>query len=121
VARRVATSLEDSTALGIRLALGMEEVDHRTADVGCCLEGLDAEFSLPPAEAVAAEGVRREAEEERGNGLGVSARGAVAVAGFTPLPPPPPPRSLRREAMAGALGFGGSWEKRRGNGVVWGI
>jgi hypothetical protein len=116
----VATSLEDSTALGIRLALGMEEVDHRTADVGCCLEGLDAEFSLPPAEA-AAEGVRREAEEERGSGLGVSGRGAVAVAGLTPLLPPPPPRSLRREAMAGALGFGGSWEKRRGNGVVWGI
>jgi hypothetical protein len=51
----------------------------------------------------------------------VSARGAVAVAGLTPLLPPPPPRSLRREAMAGALGFGGSWEKRRRNGgwLVW--
>jgi hypothetical protein len=114
----VATSLEDSTEAGIRLALGMEEVDHRTADVG--LASLAAEFSLPTA-AAAATGVRREAEEEvvveRGNGFGVSAREALAVAAFTPLLlPPPPPRSLRREAMAGARVWGSSEMTRRNGG-----
>ena len=110
-AQRVATSLEDSTELGIRLALGNKEVDHRTAEVGC-LESLAAEFSLP----LAAPGVRRvaEEEEERGNGLGVSAREAEAGAAFTPLlPPTPPPRSFRREAMAGGARVWGSSEKTR--------
>jgi hypothetical protein len=120
----VATSLEDSTEAGIRLALGMEEVDHRTADVG--LASLAAEFSLPTAAAAAAAapGVRREAEEEevvveRGNGFGVSAaREALAMAAFTPLllPLPPPPRSLRREAMPGARVWGSSEMTRRNGG-----
>jgi hypothetical protein len=112
----VATSLEDSTEAGIRLALGIEEVDHRTADVG--LASLAAEFSLPTA--AAATGVRREAEEEevveRGNGFGVSAaREALAVAAFTPLLLPPP-RSLRREAMPGARVWGSSEMTRRNGG-----
>jgi hypothetical protein len=117
----VATSLEDSTEAGIRLALGMEEVDHRTADVG--LASLAAEFSLPTA--AAATGVRREAEEEeevveRGNGFGVSAaREALAVAAFTPLLLPPP-RSLRREAMPGARVWG-STEMTRWNGGCFGL
>jgi hypothetical protein len=117
----VATSLEDSTEAGIRLALGIDEVDHRTADVG--LASLAAEFSLPTA--AAATGVRREAEEEvvveRGNGFGVSAREALAVAAFTPLPLlPPPPRSLRREAMPGARVWG-STEMTRRNGGWFGL
>ena len=54
------------------------------------------------------------AEEERGNGLSVSAREAEAGAAFTPLlPPPPPPRSFRREAMAGGSRVWGSSEKTR--------
>jgi hypothetical protein len=99
-ARRVETSLEESTELWILLARGSDDVDHRTAEVG--LTGLDAEFSLPAAAA----GVRR-ADEEMENGLGVSGREAAAVAEALP----PPPRPLRREDMAG-------WRCRA---RVWGI
>lgn len=104
------TSLVESTELGIRLALGIDEVDHLTAEVG--LAGLDAEFSLPAAAAVGV-GVRREAEED----LGVSARGAGAVAvAAAAFPPLPPPRSLRRVA----IGWARVWavRGRRGLGEI---
>lgn len=112
------TSLEDSTELGILLALGIDDVDHRTAAVG--LEGLDAEFSFPAA---AAAGVRR-ADDEAEKALGVSGRDPTAAGAALP-------RSLMREAMAMVgLGFGGIWGKTRGrgrwfarfwgrNGLIW--
>lgn len=90
-ALRVETSFDDSTELGILLARGIDDVDHRTAEVG--LDGLDAEFSFPAAAA----GVRR-ADDEEEMDFGVSGREAAAV---PMVLPPPPPRSLRREDMAG--------------------
>uniref|UniRef100_A0A0A8XSU8 Uncharacterized protein n=1 Tax=Arundo donax TaxID=35708 RepID=A0A0A8XSU8_ARUDO len=57
------------------------------------LDGLDAEFSLPPPPAA---GVRRADEAEKG--LRVSGREAAAAAVALP-----PPRSLRREDMGAAM------------------
>jgi hypothetical protein len=92
----VEAGFDGSTELGIRLARGIDDVDHRTAKAG--LDGLAVEFSFPAAAA----GIRR-ADDEVEMNLGVSGRVAAAV----PMALPPP-RSLRREDMAGGdagLGF----------------
>jgi hypothetical protein len=85
-ALRVEAGFDGSTELGIRLGCGIDDVDHRTAEVG--LDGLAAKFSFPAAAAV----VRRKDEEEMD--LGVSGRVAADVSVAMP-------RSLRREDMGG--------------------
>jgi hypothetical protein len=98
-ALRVEAGFDGSTELGIRLARGIDDVDHRTAEVG--LDGLDAKFSFPAAAAV----VRRVNEEEEMD-LGVSGRVGAAVSVALP-------RSLRQEDMAGRRCRVRVWGKRR--------